>query len=120
MGSCLNAYIYGIRCHTTGGLYIGSSVEPMDLRLRKHVTDLRGYLGINKKWRNYRTSFEVIMNDNYTMFVIEEYPCDSKIELERREGLHILNYGPAGCVNKRIPRKMEYTQEDLDSLPSLT
>jgi len=92
----------------------------MDLRLRKHVTDLRGYLGVNKKWRNYRSSFEVIMNDNYTMFVIEEYPCDSKIELERREGLHILNYGPAGCVNKRIPRKMEYTQEDLDSLPSLT
>ena len=47
MNKYAHAYIYGITCNTTNGLYVGSSYEPMRTRLGKHLTDLRGYLGIN-------------------------------------------------------------------------
>ncbi len=116
-----NAYIYIIKCNTTKEIYIGSSYIPISLRLMKHLTDLKGYMGINKKHRNYRSSFEVLFNDNYEMFKIEEYPCNSKEELEEREGKHILKnryIHKEKCVNKRMPRKMKhYSLEDLSDVP---
>lgn len=119
MSKYSQAYIYGIKCNTTNLLYIGSSMEPMNIRLTKHLTDLKGYLGINPRPRSYRSSFEVLMNDNYEMFKIEDYPCDNKHELEIREGLHMIKNKE--CVNKRLPCKLnpDDYQEDLSSLPSL-
>lgn len=111
------AYIYGIKCNKTGLLYIGSSMEPMNIRLRKHLTDMNGYLGLNKKTRAYRSSFEVLFNEEYDMFKIEDYPCETKHELEVREGLHMLRN--PHCVNKRLPCKLNREVYDLSSLPSL-
>jgi len=99
------SYIYGIKCYTTGELYIGSSYEKLQRRLTKHIVDLRGYMGITPAYRNYRSSFEVLMNDNYKIFKLEDYPCNSKLELETRESLWIQKYRNMVC-NKRIPRKV--------------
>jgi len=104
MNKYLQSYIYYIKCNTTGLIYIGSSIEPMNTRLGKHLTDLRGYLGINgNKPRAYRSSFEVLMNDNYEMKKIEDYPCENKHQLEVREGLFIKNNN---TCNKRLPCKL--------------
>tara|TARA_R100000231_G_C5201206_1_gene127462 strand:+ start:144 stop:506 length:363 start_codon:yes stop_codon:yes gene_type:complete len=118
MSKYSKAYIYGIRCNTTNLLYIGSSIKPMKTRLTKHLTDLKGYLGINPRPRCYRSSFEVLMNNNYEMFKIEDYPCETKHELEIREGLHMIKN--KGCVNKRLPCKLNLKdhEEVLSSLPS--
>tara|TARA_R110001599_G_scaffold47019_1_gene136991 strand:+ start:97 stop:489 length:393 start_codon:yes stop_codon:yes gene_type:complete len=117
-----NAYIYAIKCNKTKEIYIGSSYIPMNLRLMKHKTDFNGFMGINKKWRNYRSSFEVMFNEDYEMFKIEELTgCQSKQELEEREGKHILKnkyIHKDKCVNKRMPRKMKaYSLEDLSDVP---
>ena len=99
------SYIYGIKCYTTGELYIGSSYDNIERRLSKHKVDFRGYMGITPAYRNYRSSFEVLMNENYKIFKIEDWPCDSKQELETRESLWIQKYRKIVC-NKRIPRKV--------------
>ena len=108
MNKYSNGYIYGIKCNTTNLLYIGSSIEPMKTRLTKHITDLKGYLGINPRPRAYRSSFEVLMNDNYEMKKVCDYPCENKHQLEVREGLFIKHNN---TCNKRLPCKL--TNKDL-------
>lgn len=112
MGNYNKAYIYGIKCNKTKGLYIGSSIEPIQTRLGKHITDLRGYLGINPRPRCYRSSFEVLMNNDYEMFKICDVPCESREELEIVESLYINNNV---CVNKRLPRKLK-NQELIEKM----
>ena len=107
--------IYGIRCNTTNLLYVGSTIETLNLRESKHLTDLKGYMGHLNKPRSYRTSFECLMNKNYDYFLIEEYPCESKAELEIRETLHIHNNI---CVNKMV-RNITLQDYDLSTLPSV-
>tara|TARA_R110001592_G_scaffold7037_2_gene39538 strand:- start:2908 stop:3285 length:378 start_codon:yes stop_codon:yes gene_type:complete len=93
--------IYGLRCKKTNKLYIGSTIQPLKLRHSKHITDYRGWSGYkNNKPRGYRTSFEIIKNDDYEVFEIEKYSCDNKQELEARETLYILNNE---CVNLNKP-----------------
>ena len=111
-----NGKIYAIKCLTTGELYIGSTYQSLKTREIKHLTDLHGYLGYdNRIPRNYRTSFEVLFNKNYNYFLIEDYSCCSKEELEIRETLHIYNNT---CVNKS-KRRITLEDYDLSSLPSV-
>ena len=110
------ACIYGIRCNTTGLLYIGSTSTCLKSRLSRHITDLRGYMGYLNKHRAYRSSFEVLFNDNYEIFKIEDYPTDNKHELEIRETLHICNNV---CCNKKMPRMVNLDNYDLSALPSV-
>ena len=115
------AYIYGIYCNTTNELYIGSTYLTKESRLRKHLTDLNGYIGVNKKHRNYRSSFEVLFNNNYQMEIIELFPCNTKEELEIQESKHILKNRMLNnkVVNIRLARKLDkdYTLDDLSDLP---
>ena len=114
MNKYSHGYIYGNKCNKTNELYIGSSCMPMNIRLTKHKRDLKGYMCINK-YSNYRSSFEVLFNEDYEMFNIEDYSCNSKKELETREALWIDKYWDR-IVNKRRPVKLAYSS--LDDLPS--
>ena len=104
------AYIYQIKCNLTNDIYIGSSYEPMRIRLSKHLTDLKGWQGIDgNKYRNYRSSFEVLMNEDYEMTKVEDFPCENKKELLSRESLYIIkarNDDNINIVNKQIPSKI--------------
>lgn len=114
--------IYAIICKTTNAIYIGSTYTNLKVRLCKHNTDLKGYLGINKKYRNYRSSFEVLFNNNYDIILIEDYPCNSKRELEERESLYIKKYRSENIniVNSRLPVKCDDNNySSLSSCPSL-
>ena len=102
MNKYINGYIYVIKCNVTKQLYIGSSCIPKELRLMKHLTDFKSHVGINKKFRPYRSSFEVLYSGDYEMIEIEKYPCNSKQELEIRETLWIEKYRDK-IVNKRLP-----------------
>lgn len=83
--------IYKIVCKSTNNIYIGSTTKTLNQRLIQHKSDY-------KTGRN-RNSKLVLMNDNFEIILVEDYPCNSKKELEIREGFYIRNLD---CVNDRI------------------
>ena len=62
---------------TENNIYVGSTCQTLEKRLSGHVWDYSR----NK----YLTSSEVLKNGNYEIVLIENYPCDSKFELHKRE-----------------------------------
>ena len=91
-----NGKIYTIRSHLTDEIYIGSTTQPLTKRLSKHKYDYK-YWKAGK--RDYITSFKIIDFGDAYIELLEEYPCDSKMLLHKREGELIRE---TECVNKRI------------------
>jgi len=93
-----NGKIYSIRSHLTDDVYIGSTIETLSNRMAGHKKYYKKWL-ITKK--RYTTSFEIINKDPENCYIelVELYPCNSKIELHRREGEIIRT---TNCVNKNI------------------
>ena len=87
--------IYKIVCHETGLIYIGSTCEELKNRLRTHYNGYKSYL--NGKY-DCLSSFAIIQFGNYSIELIEEYPCESKTELEMREGYW---QNQIECINKK-------------------
>jgi len=104
-----NGKIYRIVCQTTGKIYIGSTIKPLNDRLSRHKYDYTNFLIGKRKWGC--SSFEIINGDNYTIELIELFPCNSKFELYKREGEHQLK---TECVNKNIAGRTdrEYYQDN--------
>lgn len=95
--------IYKIVCNTTGLTYFGSTCEKaLCNRLSKHKYEYNQYL--NDKTRCYLTSFEIFTNDNYQIVLVENYPCENKDDLFKRERFHIENND---CVNRNIPGRTD-------------
>ena len=98
MSSYENGKIYKIVCHTTGLQYIGSTKLKLSERLKGHVY-------AHKYWKEGKgcdtTSCHVIDNNNYSISLIENYPCSSRNELLLRESHFIETMKPN--VNKQIP-----------------
>jgi len=78
-----NGKIYSIRSHQTDKYYIGSSCLDLCKRLYNHRVHYKMYL--NKKY-NYMSSFEIIKYDDHYIEIIEDYPCNTHRELQKREG----------------------------------
>jgi len=102
--------IYKIECNITGEVYIGSTTEPTLARR------LSGHRRSFQSWKDGRTnkkmsSFNLLERGDYSIYLIEKYPCDSKDELLAREGHFIKEFiSGASCVNKNITgrTKQEY------------
>lgn len=98
-----DALVYKIKDLTTKKYYIGSTFHTLDCRLNRHIREFKRF---KKGKTHYMSSFEILENDNYQIEMIEQYPCNNKKELDRREGEIIkdakLN-GGGQCVNKNIP-----------------
>ena len=100
--------IYCLKSCQTNKIYIGSTKQILNERFRKHKCDYNRYL--NGKC-HYMTSFDILQYDDAYIELIEEYPCENKAQLERREGEIIkLN---ENCINKNIAgrTKQEYGKE---------
>lgn len=103
-----DGYIYYFYDEIRKNLYIGSSRQNFKKRIRDHHTDLKGFLGELKTPRAYRSSFEIIIQDNYKKGILEYFPCESKKELEKRETEWILALSQnknINIVNKHNPTK---------------
>jgi hypothetical protein len=92
-------------------VYIGSTCEPsLAHRMAGHR---RNY----KRWQegkyNNMSSFKLFEKygiDNCNIFLIEEFPCDSKDQLRKKEGYYIKNIP---CVNKHLPgRSIKESQKE--------
>jgi hypothetical protein len=90
--------IYQIVCNKTGLVYVGSTIEPtLCRRLAGHVKNYRHYLtGLS----HYVTSYKIIENEDYQILLLENYSCESKDQLTKKEGEYIRTMT---CVNKNIP-----------------
>jgi len=72
-------------------IYYGSTIQSLNERLSRHISDY--------KRNSYCSSKLVIAAGDYKIELIENYPCNSGVELNRREG----EYTKANkCVNKQI------------------
>lgn len=93
-----NGKIYSIKCNITGQVYYGSTIQTIERRMEQHLNIFKMY--VNGIPVSYMTSFKVLTGNNYTFELVENYPCNSKEDLEKREKFYIENYD---CVNKVIP-----------------
>jgi len=101
-----NGKIYLVKCKYDDELvYVGSTFQTLDERLRNHRTGKRCslYQYVNNDW------------DNWYIELYEDYPCKNKYILEKRETevqREIAN------INKQLARrtKKEYNQDNRDKL----
>ena len=107
-----NGKIYTIRSHQTDKVYVGSTTQALSVRMGGHRADFKSY---NKGVGNYVTSFELLKYDDAYIELIELYPCNSKVELDRGEGVYIRQMD---CVNKRIAGRtsVEYYQDNKEQI----
>ena len=84
----------------TGGdkVYYGSTRESLEMRMKKHLD--------THKYSSNKCSASKLFNeygvDNCKIELIEEYPCDSRYELENREAYYIKSFP---CVNICVPNR---------------
>jgi hypothetical protein len=113
------AQIYLIKAPNCDKGYVGSTIQGLKIRLSKHETDYRGYLGINPKERNYRGSFEILCEQNYDIHLLENYPCENKKELEKREAMWITKLSATlEMTNKNMPSTL--TISDITKMSELS
>jgi hypothetical protein len=110
-----NGKIYGLYSHQTDDIYIGSTTQPLAKRKGNHIAKYKKHL----KNHNYcyMTSYELVKYDDVYIELIENYPCNSKEELCKREG-HLIR--EMDCVNKYIPsrQKKEHYQDNKEKIIS--
>ena len=90
--------IYTIRSHKTPLIYVGSTTEKyLSNRIAKHRSSFKRYK--NNKF-HYLAVFDIFeLDGDCYIELYEKYPCDSKEELDKREGEIIRQLD---CCNKHI------------------
>ena len=92
-----NGKIYTIRSPHTDKIYIGSTCQPLHKRFYKHKTKF-----------NTSSKEIVILGDSY-IELLEDFLCENKNQLHKREG-ELIREHILICVNKKIEgrTKKEY------------
>ena len=99
--------IYTIRSHQTDKVYVGSTCVPLSKRLHKHKGYYKAY---HNGKHNFLTSYDIVHFDDCYIELHENFPCESKEQLHKREGEVIRSLE---CVNKTIPgRTIEEWREE--------
>ena len=102
-----NGKIYKIHSYRTDDIYIGSTTNTLSRRFSGHKS--KNVIGYGTK------SYIILEYDDAMITLIENYPCNDKYELEKRERYHIENNN---CVNKHIPTRTdkEYYEDNKDKI----
>lgn len=81
--------------HNPNISYIGSTIQPLNVRLSKHKHDYKRY---SKGKHNYVTSYEVIKLGDCKIDLIKEVTFDKRSELRKIEAGYVKT--DQTCVNK--------------------
>jgi len=102
-----NGKIYKIVDNTNGNIYVGSTIQPLNIRLNQHRRPCRN------------VSREIIKNGDYKIELIKNFPCKSKYELEEEEKKYILENE---CINITIPHrtKAEWNEINKERLKDIS
>jgi len=111
-----NGKIYSLRSHQTDDIYIGSTTQSLAVRKAGHRDNYKKHL--NGKYP-FTTSFNIIKFDDCYIELMENYQCNSRNELERREGQLIREMD---CVNKNIAGRTpkEYRDDNKEVIAERT
>jgi len=74
----MSCSIYKIVCNKTNLIYIGSTKQKLEYRLKDHIRCYNKWLENNSN--NYYTSFEIIKNNDYKIELIEKIYTEDKEE----------------------------------------
>jgi hypothetical protein len=103
-----NGKIYKIESLIGNCVYYGSTTNKyLSVRLAKHRQDMKNNINI--------TSKQVLQYDDARIYLVELYPCDSRDELNAREGWYIKNNE---CVNKNIAGRTikQWREDNVDEI----
>lgn len=108
-----NGKIYSIRSYESDEVYIGSTVKTLSQRFSQHKKDYKKYL--DNKY-SYVTSFEIIKHPSAYIELVEEFSCNSKDQLNKREGEIIR--ATLNCVNQKIAGRTakEYREDNKEAI----
>ena len=109
-----NSMIYTIRSPHTDKFYIGSTTQKLCKRFTNHKASYNAYVN---NIGNYITSFKIIeLGDSY-IELLEEINCDTKTQLEMREG-ELIRIHKDLCINKRIEGRTDeqYRLDNTDKI----
>jgi len=97
--------IYKLWCPDNDLVYIGSTTQPLHIRLGGH----------KKRGNNCNSKLLFEASNNVKIELIEEFVCNNKMELNKREGEHIR---ANNCVNKIIVGRTnkEYYEDNKEYL----
>jgi hypothetical protein len=104
--------IYTIRCRTDETLiYVGSTIQPLSVRIGGHKNSSK-----DVKYSN-RLLYKTINNnwDDWYIELYEDYPCENKEQLCKREGEIIREIGTLNVVINGRTRQ-EYYENNKDKL----
>ena len=107
-----NGIVY-IILNDVGQCYVGSTIQSLKIRLQKHMSDYRGHFDLGRKFRQYRSSFEVLSGTNYEIFPLEYFSCSNVSQLETREAqwiIKLLNY----CNIQNINLPVNLSKSEID------
>jgi len=104
--------IYKIVSNHTDKVYIGSTVQSLAKRIGGHRSNYKQYLKGNHR---KVMSFDIVCFDDAKIYLIEEFKCESKNELERKERFYIESIE---CCNKVIPCRTskEYNVDNKEKI----
>jgi len=98
-----NGKIYIIKCNITGETYYGSTTKNLSERLANHIS------------KPICKSKQIIDRGDYDIILIKNYPCETRKELVREEGVFIKSNE---CVNKQVAgrTRKEYRDENKEQI----
>ena len=98
----ISGKIYALKSPDTDKIYIGSTSRSLTQRWNEHRADIR-YLQANNPKKAYKktTATEITKFGNAYIELIEEFKCDTREELLKREREIILKH--SNCVNRADP-----------------
>jgi ribosomal protein S27AE len=85
-----NGKIYKIINDVDNEIYVGSTCEKLSMRMARHRKSRKELKKCNSKLYQH---MNLIGIEHFKIYLIENYPCDNKEELERREGQIIKQFG---------------------------
>ena len=90
--------------------YIGSTTEPLSKRMERHRKLYKTYLETGNVDTRVRLIFDEYGIENCKILLIQNYPCESKEELLRKEGEYIQ---AMQCVNKCVAGRTPAEYKEL-------
>ena len=104
--------IYTIRSYETDKYYIGSTCDALHKRLYNHRLHYKNYLNDKSP---FTTSFDIIKYEDNYIELLEDYKCETRNELTKREGELIRKYKDE-IVNCKIEgrTRKEYYEDNKE------
>jgi hypothetical protein len=105
--------IYRIISPSKNLVYYGSTIQSLGKRIADHLCNLNRYS--NNISKTYYLSFLVLECEDYKIELVENYPCNNKQELCKKEGEYIK---ANECVNKNVAGRTmkEWRQDKADKI----